>query len=83
MSVVPARLTPLRGQWCVVDVREHGAMSGPKDEAEFERIRIMSRMEKDRGIVAQYDEHQAIYRDRIERYQYELGRLDERLGDVA
>jgi len=58
-------------------------MTDPREEAEFDRIRIMSDLEKDRGLVARYDEHQAIYRARIEKHQYELGRLDERLGDVA
>ena len=58
-------------------------MADPREENEFERIRIMSDMEKDRHIVAQYEENQAIYRARLEKHQYELGRLDERLGDVA
>jgi hypothetical protein len=58
-------------------------MTDPREEDEFKRIRIMSDMEKVRGIVARYDEHRAIYRAKIEDYRYQLGRLDERLGDVA
>jgi hypothetical protein len=51
-----------------------------KDEDEFERIRLVAQIERDRHLVRQYDQHQAFYRARIEDGRYELGRLDERLG---
>ena len=47
---------------------------------EFERMRLVDRIERDRELVAQYEEHQAFYRARIEDSRYKLGRLDERLG---
>jgi hypothetical protein len=47
---------------------------------EFERMRLAARLERIRGLVAQYEEHQGFYRRQIEDSRYELGRLDERLG---
>jgi len=58
-------------------------MPDPREDAEFARIRLASELEKSRHIVAQYEEHQAYYRRQIEQFRYRLGRLDERLGDVA
>jgi hypothetical protein len=55
-------------------------MSSPGEIDEFERIRLVGKIERDRQLVAQYEEHQAFYRARIEDSRYELGRLDERLG---
>jgi hypothetical protein len=52
----------------------------PDERDEFARIRIVDQVERDRAIVAQYQEHMMLYRTRIENRLYELGRLDERLG---
>jgi hypothetical protein len=52
----------------------------PKEDDEFERIRLVAQIERDRQLIAQYEEHQAFYRNRVEDSRYELGRLDERLG---
>jgi hypothetical protein len=52
----------------------------PDERDEFARIRIVDQVERDRAIVAQYQEHMMFYRTRIENRLYELGRLDERLG---
>jgi hypothetical protein len=55
-------------------------VSDPRDDDEFERIRLTAQVERDRQMIAQYDEHQAFFRDRVEKNLYLLGRLDERLG---
>jgi hypothetical protein len=52
----------------------------PQEDAEFRRIELVSLLERERGFVAQYEQHLAFYRARIEERLYELGRLDERLG---
>jgi hypothetical protein len=52
----------------------------PRERDEFERINITAEMERARYLVAQYEEHQEHFRNRIERHQYRLGKLDERLG---
>jgi|GEM_PF-4470778 len=51
-----------------------------RQDDEFERIRLIAQIERDRQLIAQYEEHQALYRCRVEDDRYELGRLDERLG---
>ncbi len=51
------------------------------EESQFERIRLTAQLDRDREIVAQYEEGLAYYRQRIEDARYELGRFDERLGD--
>jgi hypothetical protein len=43
-------------------------------------MRLATELERARGFVAQYEEHQGLYRDQIEKYQYDLGKLDERSG---
>jgi len=53
----------------------------PRERDEFERIRRIAQIEKDRNFLEQYDEGMAFYRSRIEDNRYELGRIDERLGD--
>lgn len=55
-------------------------MTGPREEDHFERIRLVAQIDRDRLLIAQYEEHQAFYRNRVEDSRYELGRLDERLG---
>jgi len=52
----------------------------PRQDDEFERMRLVAQIERDRLLIAQYEEHQAFYRGRVEDSRYELGRLDERLG---
>jgi hypothetical protein len=52
----------------------------PREEDEFERMRVTAELERARGFVAQYTEHQAIYRRKIEKHLHRLGQLDERLG---
>jgi hypothetical protein len=47
------------------------------------RIRLVSRIEPARALIAQYEESQEFYRRQIEGSRYELGRLDERLGVEA
>lgn len=56
-------------------------MTTPRENGEFDRIRLVAQIERDRQLVTQYEEHQSFYRGRIEDNRYELGRLDERLGD--
>jgi hypothetical protein len=51
-----------------------------RENDEFERMRLVAEIERDRLLIAQYDEHQAFYRGRAEDNRYKLGRLDERLG---
>ena len=55
-------------------------MESTTEDDEFERIQTADQIERDRQLVAQYDEHQSYYRTRIENNRYKLGRLDERLG---
>jgi hypothetical protein len=57
------------------------ASTTPKEADEFERMRLTAKIERARGFVAQYDEHQDFYHREIEDGLYELGKLDERLGD--
>jgi len=52
----------------------------PRENDEFERIQLVAQIERDRHLIAQYDEHQAFYRGRVCDNRYKLGRLDERLG---
>jgi hypothetical protein len=52
----------------------------PRERDEFARIRIVDEIERDRAIVARYEEHMLFYSTRIENQLYELGRLDQRLG---
>jgi hypothetical protein len=52
----------------------------PREDDEFERIRLVAEIEHDRLLIAQYEEHQAYYHGRVEDNRYKLGRLDERLG---
>jgi hypothetical protein len=52
----------------------------PREEDEFERMRLVTEIERDRLVIAQYEEHQAFYRGKVEYNRYKVGRLDERLG---
>jgi hypothetical protein len=51
-----------------------------READEFRRIELIERLARDREIIAQYEGGMAFYRQRIEDTQYDLGRLDERLG---
>jgi hypothetical protein len=57
------------------------AVTTPREKDEFRRIQLATELDRARKLVAQYDEHQSYYRAVIEDHRYELGRLDERLGD--
>ncbi len=48
---------------------------------EFERMRLTAQLARSREIIGGYEEGLAFYRQRVEDTRYELGRLDERLGD--
>lgn len=63
-----------------VKIRKKGLMASEREADEFERMRLIDQIERDRALIAQYDEHQAFYRTRVENNRYKLGRLDERLG---
>lgn len=56
------------------------AVTTPQERDEFERMRLVEQIEKDRQIIASYEENMMFYRIRIEENRYALGRLDERLG---
>jgi hypothetical protein len=51
-----------------------------RDADEFRRIELIERLARDREIIAQYEAGMEFYRRRTEDTQYDLGRLDERLG---
>jgi hypothetical protein len=55
-------------------------VTSTKEQDEFERIRLTVGVERARGLIKQYEEHQAYYRRQVEDSRYELGKLDERLG---
>jgi hypothetical protein len=57
---------------------EPSAPSRERDE--FDRITRLAEIERDRELIAQYEEGMAFYRGRIEDYRYQLGRIDQRLG---
>jgi len=47
---------------------------------ELRRMELHGELDKDRLKIAQYETGLAHFRQEIEQKQYELGRLDERLG---
>ncbi|HEU0241802.1 MAG TPA: hypothetical protein VFR11_21460 [Micromonosporaceae bacterium] len=51
-----------------------------READEFRRIELSTRLVRDREVVAQYEAGLEFYRRRVEDTQYDLGRLDERLG---
>ena len=55
-------------------------MTSPRERDELERLQLVDQIERDRALIAQYGEHQAFFRTRVENNRYKLGRLDERLG---
>jgi hypothetical protein len=59
------------GEACIVDSRE-------KDE--FVRIRLHQEIERARELIGKYEEGLTHFRREIEDNNYDIGRLDERLG---
>ncbi len=55
-------------------------MTTPRERDEFNRIELISQIEREKAIVTQYEKGLTFYRTRIESRMYELGKLDERLG---
>jgi predicted DNA-binding protein YlxM (UPF0122 family) len=53
----------------------------PTERDEFDRMRLYQEVERARMIIVQYEKGLAFYRQEIEDKRYEIGRLDERLGD--
>ena len=45
---------------------ERRNMTTPNERDEFERMRLVAQIERARGLVAQYEEHQEFYRRQIE-----------------
>ena len=41
-------------------------MTTPNERDEFERMRLVTQIERARALIAQYDEHQEFYRRQIE-----------------
>jgi hypothetical protein len=56
-------------------------MDEQRSNDEFERIRLHEDIARARYLIGQYDDHQAFWRAEIETKMYQLGKLDERLGD--
>ncbi len=52
----------------------------PRERDEFDRMRRVDRIERDRAVLARYEEGMSFFRARIEEERYEIGRIDERLG---
>lgn len=46
---------------------------------EFERMRLLERIERCRHLIGMYHEHQSFYHGEIETSQHQLGRIAERL----
>jgi hypothetical protein len=55
----------------------------PRERDHFARIKHHQDIERARMIIRQYEKGMAFYRQEIEDKKYEIGRLDERLGDGA
>lgn len=53
----------------------------PKEEDEFRRMEIMNKISRSREIIKQYELGFDFCRTQIEDSIYELGRINERLGD--
>jgi hypothetical protein len=53
----------------------------PRESDQFKRIKITADIERFREIIVKYQEGMAEYRSLIEDGLYEIGGIDERLGD--
>lgn len=51
-----------------------------REKHEFERIRLVARMEHDRGLIADYRENEKYYINRLVESAKRIGRLEERLA---
>lgn len=54
-----------------------------REHDQFTRIELAARLENDRQLVVQYEKGLAFFRTRVEDTRYELGKLDERLGETS
>jgi hypothetical protein len=72
---VPASVVPTAVGRTTVD--------SPTEHGQFKRIKHYEDIERARMIIVQYEKGLAFYRREIENKRYEIGRLDERLGDGA
>lgn len=53
-----------------------------REESEFERIQLVTQMDRDRDLIAGYRENEQFYINRLVESSRRIGRLDERLqGD--
>ncbi len=56
-------------------------MDEQRSNDEFERIRLHEDIDRARYLIRQYDDHQAFWRSEVETKMYQLGKIDERLGE--
>jgi hypothetical protein len=56
-------------------------MDQSREMDEFSRMRLVAEVDRINGLLATYQEHMGIYRDRLYRLHHLLGRLGERLGE--
>jgi hypothetical protein len=52
-----------------------------REKDKFERISLHERIEKARMVIDHYLEGMAFYHKEIAKYNYIIGRIDQRLGD--
>lgn len=55
-------------------------MDNPRERDQFARIELLTKLQRDREIVAMYEENLAKLRQEIGMKLHKLGKLDERLG---
>ncbi|MGH3679539.1 MAG: hypothetical protein ACRDT2_04540 [Natronosporangium sp.] len=55
-------------------------MDNPEERDQFARIELLTKLQRDREIVAMYEENLTELRKKIEQEVHILGKLDERLG---
>lgn len=55
-------------------------MDNPEERDQFARIELLTKLQRDREIVAMYEHNLAELRATIEEKIHKLGKLDERLG---
>jgi hypothetical protein len=53
-----------------------------REKQHFERIRLVAAIERARLLLVKYNEGQAHYHNLIEESRYQIGRLDQSLGDA-
>jgi hypothetical protein len=57
-------------------------VDGRRQNEEIRRMGIMIKIERARGLIADYEEGIRFYADRINTYHDLLGRIGERLGEL-